>query len=169
MTDPDDLGEALRPIIESLPAALRPPFLALLEEGAAARYRAWAAQCDDPGLALRLRECAGREHRIAVTVRDLHPGYSTADPQFVAAFAAAAETAGRMLAGRSLDEQLAIQARAERRGAAVWRELAGEAAEPTKRTALLSCAGLEEESAAVLDAARARRGVPPPATSRERQ
>jgi len=56
-----------------------------------------------------------------------------------------------LFAGRPLAEQFAMQAAAERAGAATWRALAEKAA-PEQRAVFEACAGLEEASAAVLDA-----------------
>jgi hypothetical protein len=59
-------------------------------------------------------------------------------------------------AGRSLAEQLATQAAAERGGAEVWRELAAQpGATPQAREVLLACAALEEASARFVEGALA--------------
>jgi hypothetical protein len=56
-----------------------------------------------------------------------------------------------LFAGRPLPDQLTIQTRGERLGAATWRAFAEHAAAPSARDAYLACAELEEASAAVLE------------------
>jgi hypothetical protein len=56
-----------------------------------------------------------------------------------------------LFAGRPLADQLRIQARGERLGAATWRAFAARETSPERRDVLLACAVLEEESAAVLE------------------
>jgi hypothetical protein len=56
-----------------------------------------------------------------------------------------------LFADRPLEEQLAIQARGERLGAATWRSLAKPAEVEAERQTFLACALLEEESAAYLE------------------
>ena len=146
-----DLGERLLPIVESLPERYRAYFLAVLEEAASARYRHWAAGCADADLSSGFRECAEREERIATTVKGIFPAIPVPDTTFSAALRAANREVRAILEGRSFGEQLVIQAAAERRGAAAWRALAAECRAPEKRAALLSCAMLEEDSAAFLD------------------
>ena len=151
-----DLGEQVRPLIEGLPPRVQPRLIAELERVAAKRYEAWAAACAEPAHAEGLRECALREEEVARRVEalfamqpgDEHP-FDDALPKIEAAYRAA-------LAGRPLTEQYAIQAAAERRGAAVWRSLAASLADASARQALLSCAELEERSAALLEALLAR-------------
>jgi hypothetical protein len=146
----------LRPIVEALPEAVRLPFIAALERGAAGRYRGWADQAALPELAAGLRACAEREEEIARRVEAL-AGRSAAEvPGLEAAWAAVREVAVAAFAGRPLAEQLAIQAAAERGGAEVWRELAAQAGvAPETRAVLLGCAALEEESAAWVERALA--------------
>lgn len=151
-----DVGERLRPIVESLPETFRAYFLAVLEEAAAARYRIWAADCADARLASGFLECAEREERIAAIVKGLFPAIPETDATFSAALRATVREVRAALAGRSLGEQLAIQAAAERRGAAAWRALAAECRAAERQAALLSCARLEEDSADFLDRAISR-------------
>lgn len=146
-----DLGEALRAIVESVPIRSRPGFVALLERGAADRYRGWAADCADSALAAGLRACAEREQEIAATVEQLFPGRPAGGSELGPSLSSASDTARRIFEGRSRIEQLAIQARAERSGAAFWRALAAEQGDEKAKSVFLRCAGLEEESAAFLD------------------
>ncbi|MGH7353822.1 MAG: hypothetical protein ACRELS_04490, partial [Candidatus Rokuibacteriota bacterium] len=55
------------------------------------------------------------------------------------------------MAHRPVSEQYAIQAAAERRGAACWRALASSLTDAPVRETLLSCGGLEERSAEFLE------------------
>lgn len=158
MGKPFDLGEALRPIVESLPEVLRPAFLAELEENAAARYRRWAEACAETRAAAGLRSCALRESEIARTVRALYPVEADGRSRFSDALLAAADLGRRAFGDRPLTEQFAIQAAAERRGASFWRTLAQEADDPGEQRALLRCAELEETSATFLEDL-VRRGV----------
>ena len=75
---------------------------------------------------------------------------------FSAALRAAVREVRASLAGRSVAEQLAIQAAAERRGAGTWRALAADCGAPERQAALLFCASLEEDSADFLDSAVSR-------------
>ena len=147
-----DLGELIRPLIEGLPPGIQPRLIAELERVAGKRYQAWAAACAEPAQAEGLRECALREEEVARRVESLfalqpgdeHP-FDDALPKIEAAYRAA-------MAGRPVNEQYAIQAAAERRGAAVWRSLAPSLADASARETLFSCAELEERSAAFLEA-----------------
>jgi hypothetical protein len=56
------------------------------------------------------------------------------------------------LAHRSVNDQYAIQAAAERRGAEFWRSLATSLSDPIARKVLSSCAEFEERSAEFLEA-----------------
>jgi len=60
------------------------------------------------------------------------------------------------MAERPAAEQYAIQAAAERSGAAFWRAVASEASDARAREAFESCAELEERSAAFLEQILAR-------------
>jgi len=139
----------LRPFIEKIPDAGRPAFLAMLERGAAQRYREWAAEAKDR--AAGLLACAAREEEIARRVDALFPAAVVGDPGVEAALAGAREAYYAVFAGLPLAFQWRIQASAEREGAAAWRLLAAQQADPATRDAVLACAALEEESAAHLD------------------
>jgi len=148
--------DQLRPIVAALPETARLPFIAALERGAAGRYRGWAAEAAHPELAAGLRACAEREEEIARRVEALAGRSAAGIPGLEAAWSGVREVAVAAFAGRSLAEQLATQAAAERGGAEVWRELAAQpGAAPEARAVLLACAALEEESAAFVERALA--------------
>jgi hypothetical protein len=60
----------------------------------------------------------------------------------------------QIFSGRSLTEQLAIQAAGERLGAGTWRAFAAAHPDGTARTVFLACAPLEEASALFLEGLR---------------
>lgn len=149
-----DLAVLLGPFVASIPEASRPGFLCLLERTAAGRYREWAEQC--PEESEGLLACAGREDEIADRVERLMPA-DAADRGVMESEVGKARSAYvDLFAGLTLGEQWRIQASAERQGAAAWRGIAAQADE-SLRPALESCAKLEEESAAHLEALLARR------------
>jgi hypothetical protein len=143
------LAVLLAPFIEKIPDAGRPAFLAMLERGAAQRYREWAAQAKEaaPGLLA----CAAREEEIARRVDALFPARLAGDPVVDSAFAGAREVYYAVFAGLPLTGQWRIQASAEREGAGAWRLLASQQSDHARRDALLACAALEEASAVHLD------------------
>jgi hypothetical protein len=159
-----DLGEALRPLVESLPDPVRPRFLALLERNAGERYRTWARLWPDAAQARGLRECGEREDRIAALVDELFPRDPGEEARFApllpklgeeARFAPLlpklADVARELFQGRPLLEQFAIQAAGERTGASVWRLFASQTDVAAARETLLRCAALEEASAELLE------------------
>ena len=146
-----DLGAQVRPLLQAVPPRVQPRLVAELERAAADRYEVWAAQCWDEAQANGLRECADREREVARRVEALvapepHEArhFRESLPRIAAAYDAA-------LANRPVTEQYAIQAAAERRGAAFWRALAASLPDPPDREVLAICAGLEERSAESLE------------------
>jgi hypothetical protein len=151
-----DIGQVLAPILAAVPVERRPLLIAIAERLAARRYRAWA---DEPALAAHaraLRACADREEAIADRVEALHPDASGIERDLLAANPQL-ETVNRTLfEGRPLPDQLTIQARGERLGAATWRSFARTEPDPKRRDVLLACATLEEDSARVLESITGR-------------
>lgn len=147
-----DLVEQLRPLIETLPLAIQPRLLAMLERGAAERYRAWAAACADAPRAEGLRACAAREEEIAARAERIFPAQPGEEQQISTVLPEIAKLYRAALAQRPVLDQYAIQAAAERRGAALWRSFAAALADAAVREALLTCATLEERSAEFLEA-----------------
>jgi hypothetical protein len=131
-----------------VPEASRPRFLALLERGAAERYRYWAKQL--PAHAEGLRACAAREEEIATRAERVVPLDAGAREKLELAARRATRTTG--LSGACWrSRQLRIQAGAERLGAGAWRGMASASPDARVRAELEHCARLEEESAAHLD------------------
>jgi hypothetical protein len=154
-----DIARAIGPLLERVPREHRALLVAIAERMAAARYRSWAGEPSLAAHADALSACADREETIARRVetlnadagriqqalRDAHPELETLNAEF--------------FAGHSLADQLTLQARAERLGAATWRAFAKEEGDAEAREAFLACAELEEASAEVLESIPA-----PPAT-----
>lgn len=151
MSSTPDFAESLRVHVESVPAATRPRLLATLERGAAQRYRAWASAAE-PRAAAGLLDCATREEEIATRVEGCFPSDAEQERRIAAVLPEIARLYGAALAGIPVEQQYAIQAAAERRGAALWRALAASLDEPKTRETLLACAVLEERSAEFLEA-----------------
>ena len=75
-----DLGELLRPVLETVPIAVRPRVVATLERAAGERYRAWATSCSDPRQAEGLWACALREEDVAARVEAIFPAQPGEQP-----------------------------------------------------------------------------------------
>jgi len=108
----------LGPFIGEVPEEGRPRFLALLERGAAQRYRSWAREL--PEHAELLRACAEHEDEIAERVERLFPIEAELEKQVAQPLPRARDAYYDVFAGLPLLDQLAIQADAERQGAAAW-------------------------------------------------
>jgi hypothetical protein len=142
-------GELLAPFIRQVPPEATPRFLALLERGAANRYRLWADLL--PAYADRLLACAATEDEIADRIEgvftlapELHDVVHGALPGALAAYGAAFDEFG-------VWDQLRIQANAERQGAHAWQSIAGRMNDPVVLAELAACSALEVGSADVLD------------------
>lgn len=145
-----DFGALLRPYISQVPDAARPRFLALLERGAADRYRHWAGLLPDHADTLAV--CAAAEDEIADRVEAmfaLDPALSTV---LTAPLPAATATYYDVFAGMEVWDQLRVQAGAERQGARAWRSIAAVHPDPSVCDGLEACSRLEEASADRLDA-----------------
>jgi hypothetical protein len=146
-----DIGAQIAPLLEAVPVEVRPPLVAKLERAAAERYDAWAAACADAVQAEGLRECARRERDIADRVDDLFPLRADQDRRCGEALSGIAETYRAAMAERPESEQYAIQAAAERSGAAFWRAVASAVPDAATREELERCAALEEANATFLE------------------
>ena len=144
------LTELIGPVVGSLPEAERPAVIALAERIAAGRYRGWIEHVEDPEARARLAACADREEEIASRVEAIVPDAAGIQAAVKAAHPDLPDGYAALFEGRPLAEQFALQARAERAGAALWRSLA-QASEGPARAVFLECAKLEEESAEVLE------------------
>ena len=142
-------GALLAPFISQVPPETMPRFLALLERGAADRYREWATMLPDHSEVLL--SCAASEDAIA----DLIEAAFTLDPSLRDAVTAplpGAVAAYRdAFGGLDVWDQLRVQASAERQGAQAWRNIAKQIDEPSVLSALARCSALEEASADHLD------------------
>lgn len=144
-----DIGKLLATHLGALPDGTLPGFLAMLERIAAARYRAWADAL--PEHASGLRACAAREDEIADRIDARFPLEDGVRKSLEAELPRAREVYDSLFDGLRVEEQLEIQAGAERQGAAAWRGLAARDADPALRETLAACAKLEEESASYLE------------------
>ena len=127
-------------------------FVALAERIAAERYRSWAESVDDEARRRRLLECAAREEDIATRVEALRPDAAALQEKILKDHPDLASQYRAALADMTLPEQFAAQAAAERAGAAAWRAFAAGSSDSGEAETLLSCAPLEEASAADLEA-----------------
>jgi len=115
------------------------------------RYRGWADRATDPARREALLACGAREDEIARRIEGLHTDAGAVQRDILMANPDLPALNRDLFAGRPLADQLAIQARGERLGAATWRAFAGHATAPGVRDVYLACADLEEASAAVLE------------------
>jgi len=152
-----DIGEALAPVLARVPREQQPFLIALAERMAAERYRGWAAQTKDAADRAQLLACAEREERIAAQIEALDPAAAALQRDLLAKHPELPELNRSLFAGRPLAEQLAIQARGERLGAATWRSFARNESDASRRKTLEGCAELEEQSARALEALLAER------------
>ena len=142
-------GELLGPYIARVAPETMPRFLALLERGAADRYRHWAEQLPDHRVGL-LR-CAAREDEIADRIEGAFALDESLRPQLEAPLAEAVTVYYEVFAPLSLRDQLRVQANAERQGAEAWRNIASRHPDRAVIEQLNECSRLEEESADYLD------------------
>jgi hypothetical protein len=149
-TDTPELARIIAPLLARVPLAHQPLLIALAERMAAQRYRGWANDVSD-GIRRSELQAAPTEEEIARRVETLTPDGATIQAAILASVPELADATRALFAGRSLEQQFAIQAEGERLGAATWRSFACQAAEPTARDVFLACAALEEASAAVLE------------------
>jgi hypothetical protein len=145
-----DFGALLAPFIGSVPEEAIPAFLARLERTAAARYRMWAEALPDH--AEGLLECAAREDDIADRVERIYPATNTEQVAAMdAAIVPARETYYAVFSSLTPIEQMTIQAKAERQGAAAWRGMIEQEGNAAMKGELEQCALIEEASADFLD------------------
>ena len=146
-----NIEEALRGFLDLVPLDRRPLLIALAERMAAERYRGWADQVTDTAERQGLIACAAREDEIAHRVESLYPDAASVQSEIVAQNPKLADIGRSLFDPHSLKDQFTLQAQGERLGAATWRSMARKTAEPSAAEVLLSCALLEEESAAFLE------------------
>src|ERR1051325_8664104 len=129
-----DIAAMLGEFIASVPEALRPRFLALLERAAGDRYEIWAKEL--PEHAAGLLACRGREIEIAETAERIFPLDTEARAKIDAPLARAKETYRGALAELSPRDQLRLQSNGERAGGAAWRAFAAAVTDAEARAAL---------------------------------
>src|SRR5688572_25484832 len=118
MEDTRSFVERVRPLIAHRPRGEQLFVAALLENGAAQRYREWAAQ--NESLATGLRACAEREDAVATAVRK-HFAAELAEPKdFRELIAAIQREVAVLFGGLGFEEQTVVQAKAERGGQQLW-------------------------------------------------
>ncbi len=142
-------GELLRPYIARVAPETMPRFLALLERGAADRYRGWAEQL--PEHRTGLMQCAASEDEIADRIDGAFALDDSLREQLIAPLREALQTYHNVLAPLPIWDQIRIQANAERQGAAAWRGIASRHPDPAVIDVLETCSRLEESSADFLD------------------
>lgn len=140
----------LTPIIQKVPAEHQGLLIALLERNAALRYRAWAKKARSEDERSGLEACATREEELAAKVEALAPDSPGIQESLRDHFSDLRVAYGSVFGGQDRREQMAIQAAAERAGAAFWRGFAANA-EPGASATLEECARLEESSAEYLE------------------
>jgi mannose-6-phosphate isomerase-like protein (cupin superfamily) len=146
-----DVAAILGAVLQRVPVRQRPLLIALAERMAAERYRGWAEQVAGGDRQSGLVACADREEEIARRVEALYSDAASVQREILSGNPDLEAINRSVFAARPLHEQFAIQAVAERLGAATWRSFAQEAESDEVRQTLLGCAHLEEESAAYLE------------------
>lgn len=139
-----NFGELLAPYISAVPAQAKPNFLALLERGAAQRYRDWAKQL--PRFRDGLMHCSESEDEIANIVEAMYTIDAAMAQEIQQPLPAARDTYNKVFESYSLADQLAIQADAELQGANAWRSMLSDSNSEQVQKGLLRCICLEEAS-----------------------
>lgn len=145
-----NFGQLLSPFIGQVPPSVIPRFLALLERGAADRYREWAEML--PAHADVLLQCAASEDEIADRVESMFTLDESLRDELVAPLPGAKQTYYEAFSGMNVWDQLRVQANAERQGAQAWRNIAARMTDERVIAELATCSALEEKSADDLDA-----------------
>lgn len=144
-----NFGQLLDPYIGKVPAPAKPRFLALLERGAAARYREWVTML--PEHAEVLSTCAKAEDEIADRVEAVFTLDESLRAELEAPLPDAKRTYYDVFGGMDVWDQLRVQANAERQGAQAWRNIAASHPDAHVVQELAACSALEEASADRLD------------------
>lgn len=111
-------GELLAPFLTPIPAEAKPGALALLERGAAERYRGWADAV--PEYRMGLLACAAREDQIANKIDALLPIPLEQRETVDALIVLAKQAYFAVFENLSVIDQMTIQASAERQGSRAW-------------------------------------------------
>jgi len=142
-------GELLAPFISQVPAAVKPRFLALLERGAASRYRDWAEAL--PEHAELLLSCSASEDEIADRIESVFGVPDEMREALHAPLPGATQTYYDAFDGMDVWDQLRVQANAERQGAQAWRTISAAISDERVLEQLAACSALEEAAADKLD------------------
>ena len=126
-----DIAALLLQVVTSVPEAVRPRLLALLERTAAGRYEGWAKEL--PAHATRLLECAARENEIAATAERIFPLDAAGREKLETPLQGAREAYFAALAPLAIRDQFRLQAIAERAGGSAWRAMAAALGETRPR------------------------------------
>jgi hypothetical protein len=145
------LVERLRPLLADRALGQQLYVVALLESGSAERYRQWAREVADPGIARRLTECAEREDAIAGLVRGHFAAVIEQPPDLPVLAGKIQREVAALFGGHDRDEQFSIQGQAERGGEQFWQDLAAAERDPGTKAVLVECAELEAGSARFLE------------------
>ena len=151
MTKPSSFVDRLRPHIGHRPRGEQLFLAALLESGAAERYREWAGTVADVELSAGLRECAVREDTVAAELRKHFADELVEPKDFRELMGIVQMEVVALFGGLSVDEQLDAQASAERGGEQLWLELAAAESDSERKAVFEECARLEAASAAFLE------------------
>ena len=143
-----DIAALLAPVIAQLAGPEWPALLARLEHIAGNRYRAWAQRA--PQHARALIECADREDDISARGTKWFALNEAQRAKVESLVPSVREAYAGLFAGMTLREELALQAAAERQGAAAWRAISAELA-PGAREAVAELALSEEANATQLE------------------
>ena len=145
-----NIAALLAPVIAQLEGPEWPALLARLEHIAGNRYRAWAQRA--PALARELLACADREDDISARGAKLFALSDVQRARVDGLVPGVREAYAGLFAGLTLREELALQANAERQGAAAWRAISGQPVLPDPaRAAIAELALLEEANATQLE------------------
>ena len=143
-----NFGELLSPHIGQVPENAVPNFLALLERGAAQRYRMWAEQL--PAFSEGLMACSKSEDKIADIIESMFLIDEELAAEIQGPLPAARELYFNGFDGLPLADQLAIQADAELQGAEAWRAMLSDDIPEAINQGLRECMELEQASSAYL-------------------
>ncbi len=150
---PDFPTLLMEPLI-SVPEESRVGFLARLERAAAERYREWATESTDR--AEWLIQCADREDEIADRAEKMFPVLPEHEEIVSAALSVARRLYAGAFEGHPLEDQIFIQAHAERQGSMAWLGFAAQHSDESIKRRFLELADLEVASAEQVDAALGR-------------
>lgn len=149
-----DPSAALAPLFEACPPSERYLLLAVLERIAAGKYREWSRIIGDPEKRRAFDAAAEREEEVAEVLESMSENASWTVEIVKARVPRPVDVYAEIFEPLAFDEQLVVQATAERAGAALLRTFAEEADDPGAKSRLAALADLEEENAETCETAR---------------